>query len=45
MIEPLQVFSLLLSPCIAYIAGALLFWWVESRNKFSESTYSGEQSI
>lgn len=28
MIEPMAVFNLLLLPCLAYVAGALLFWVV-----------------
>jgi len=28
MIEPIAVFYLLLLPCLAYVAGALLFWVV-----------------
>ena len=28
MIEPIAVLNLLLLPCLAYVAGALLFWVV-----------------
>lgn len=33
MVEPIEVFSLLISPCLAYLAGALVFWGIEMYRK------------
>ena len=45
MIEPLQVLSLLLVPCIAYGAGALLFWGIESHINHTKKTIFGGRSV
>ncbi len=44
MVEPIAVFSLLIAPCLAYVAGALLFWVVGLCWKQSDHEFEGGQS-
>lgn len=36
MVEPIAVFSLLITPCLAYLFGALVFWIVGLIKRQSE---------
>lgn len=45
MIEPLHVLSLLLSPCIAYGVGALLFWGIELLINYPKKAILGGHSV
>lgn len=42
MVEPIEVFSLLISPCLAYLAGVVVFWGVEQYRKQSSPFFKSE---
>ncbi|WP_268409998.1 hypothetical protein [Alteromonas sp. a30] len=39
MVEPIAVFSLLITPCLAYSVGALVFWVVGVIRRQSEPNF------